>query len=172
MKSFWGFIYYLFAHHLPHYTMFYALGLYKFRYFVAKKMMLKCGMRNKIGQGAMIGSGKNITMGSDSRIGKNCVVSHANIGDNVMMGEGLVFYAANHKFEDIDRPMSLQGMEPPRMILIEDDVWLGAFSIILPSCNTIGKGAIVAAGSVVTKNVPPYAIVGGNPAKVLKYRNE
>lgn len=172
MKKFWGVIYYLFARHLPHYTMFYSLGLYRIRYYVAKKMMFKCGKRNKIGQGAMIGSGTNVTMGSDSSIGKDCVLSHVNLGSNVMMGEGVVFYAANHKFNDIQIPMALQGMELPRIIIIEDDVWLGAFSIVLPSCTKIGKGSIIAAGSVVTKDVPSYAIVGGNPAKVIKYRNE
>mgnify|MGYP006092785351 len=172
MKKIWGVIYYLFVRHLPHYTMFYAFGLYKIRYFVAKKMMLKCGVRNKIGQGAMIGSGSNIIMGSDSSIGKDCIISHAHIGSNVMMGEHVVFYAANHNFKNRFKPMALQGMNKPRIIKIEDDVWLGAFSIILPSCSFIGKGAIVAAGSVVTKDVPSFAIVGGNPAKIIKYRNE
>jgi len=53
---------------------------------------------------------------------------------------------------------------------IEDDVWLGHNSVILPSVNKIGRGAVIAAGSIVTKNVPSYSIVGGNPAKVIKYR--
>lgn len=172
MKKIWGIIYYLFARHLPHYTMFYAFGMYKFRYFVAKQMFEKCGKRVKIGKGALIGSGKNISIGSDSSIGKDCIVSYAQIGENVMMGERVVFYAANHIYKDLNIPMSHQGMVQPRTIVIEDDVWLGAFSIILPSCKSIGQGAIIAAGSVVTKDVPPLAIVGGNPAKILKYRDE
>lgn len=53
---------------------------------------------------------------------------------------------------------------------IEDDAWLGHNSIILPSVSSIGRGAVVAAGAVVTKNVPPYAIVAGNPAKIIKFR--
>jgi len=56
-------------------------------------------------------------------------------------------------------------------IIVEDDVWIGARSLIL-SGVTIGKGAIVAAGSVITKNVPPYSIVGGNPAKIIRFRFE
>lgn len=56
-------------------------------------------------------------------------------------------------------------------IVIKDDVWVGANSLIL-SGVTIGQGAVVAAGSVVTKDVPPYAIVGGNPAKIIRYRFE
>ena len=171
-QKFWGVFYYLFARHLPHYTMFYSLGLYKFRYYACEKMFRKCGKRIKVGQGALIGSGETIEMGSDSSIGKNCVVSHAHIGSDVMMGEHVIFYASNHKFDRHDIPMTHQGMSEPRTVKIEDDVWLGAFSIILPSCNNIGKGAIVAAGSIVTKDVPAYAIVGGNPAKLIKYRNE
>jgi serine acetyltransferase len=54
-------------------------------------------------------------------------------------------------------------------IIIKDDVWIGANAIIL-SGVTIGQGALIGAGAVVTKDVPPYAIVGGNPAKVIKYR--
>jgi len=88
------------------------------------------------------------------------------------MGERVVFYAANHKYDSIEKPMRQQGMGSPRTIIIEDDVWLGAYSIILPSCKKIGKGAIIAAGSVVTSDVPSYAIFGGNPAKLIKSRNE
>jgi maltose O-acetyltransferase len=171
-NKFWGVVYYLFFRHLPHYTMFYSFGLHNLRYFVAKKMMKQCGVDNKIGQGAMIGSGKNLSMGSHSSIGKDCQISHAIIGDYVMMGEGVKFFAANHNYKVLSKPMALQGMSATRVIKIEDDVWLGAFSIVLPSCKIIGKGSIVAAGAVVTKDVPQYAIVGGNPAKIIKFRNE
>lgn len=65
--------------------------------------------------------------------------------------------------------MNLQGMSKEHPVLIEDDVWIGANVIILPGVK-ISKGSIIGAGSVVTKNVPEYAIVGGNPARVIKYR--
>ena len=64
-----------------------------------------------------------------------------------------------------------QGSTEPQKVTIESDVWIGARVIILPGV-TIGKGAILAAGAVVTKDVPDYAVVGGVPAKVLKYRNK
>ena len=90
-QRFWGVFYYLFARHLPHYTMFYSLGLYKFRYYACKKMFGKCGKHIKVGQGALIGSGKTIEMGSDSSIGKNCIVAAASvvnksIPDNCVVG--------------------------------------------------------------------------------------
>ena len=167
-----GIIYYLLAKNLPHYTSFYALGLYNIRYFCAKHMMVSCGKNNKIGKGAFIGSGSNLSMQDNSSIGKNCIVSYAKIGSEVMMGEGIVFYAANHKFDKLDIPMSQQGMNKPRILQIENDVWIGAFSIILPSCKKIGKGSIIGAGSVVSKDVSPFTVVGGNPAKLIKSRNE
>ena len=75
----------------------------------------------------------------------------------------------NHNTERIDIPMREQGSLPPQKVTICDDVWIGARVIILPGV-TIGKGSIIAAGAVVTKNVPEYAVVGGVPAKVIKYR--
>lgn len=53
---------------------------------------------------------------------------------------------------------------------IEDDVWIGHNAVILPGVTSIGRGAVIAAGAVVTKNVPPYAVFGGNPAKLIKMR--
>lgn len=55
-------------------------------------------------------------------------------------------------------------------LTIGNDVWIGQYAVILPSCDYIGDGAVIGAGSIVTKNVPDYAIVAGNPAKVIKYR--
>ncbi|MUP42197.1 acyltransferase [Gramella aestuarii] len=169
-KGFWIIIYYFFARHLPHYTMFYSFGLDRIRNFVCKQMFLTSGNRIKVGQGAIIGTGATITIGDDSGIGKKCTVSNATIGNNVMMGEEVRFFAANHKFDDLREPMIIQGMTPLRTVVVDDDVWIGARAMILPSVKKIGKGSIIAAGAIVTKDVPEYAIVGGNPAKILKYR--
>lgn len=85
------------------------------------------------------------------------------------MGPDVVIISHNHIFSDLTKPMTLQGLEKPRRVIIEDDVWIGARVIILPG-RKIGKSAIIGAGSVVTKDVPEYAIVGGNPSRILKYR--
>lgn len=165
-------IYYLFARFLPHKTSFYSLGTERIRSFVASNMFKACGKNVNVGRMAYIGSGSSIEIGNHSGIGRNCYVNNVKIGDYVMMGQDVIFYANNHHFEDLSKPMSKQGSNNLRTLTIEDDVWIGSRAIILPSVNIIGKGSIIGAGAVVTKDVPPYAIVGGNPAQVLKYRNK
>ena len=81
-----------------------------------------------------------------------------------------MMFAFNHVHDDLTTPSILQDYDDGD-IFIEDDVWIGAGSIILPGLK-IGKGAIIAAGSVVNKNVPKFSIVGGIPAKIIKLRNE
>lgn len=85
------------------------------------------------------------------------------------MGPECVIYTQNHKHSNIDIPMIDQGFEEIRPVHIMDDVWIGSRVIILPGV-TIGKGCIIAAGSVVTKSIPDYSIVGGVPGKVIKSR--
>lgn len=91
------------------------------------------------------------------------------IGDKCLISQQVSIIAANHSIaKDIfiyDQPWS----EKKNYIIIEDDVWIGSGSQILPGVR-VGNGAIVAAGSGVTKDVPNYAIVAGNPAKVIKFR--
>ena len=86
-----------------------------------------------------------------------------------MMGPQCYIYTQNHEYSSIDKPMRLQGPQEIRPVSIGNDVWIGSRVTILPGVN-IGDGAIIAAGAVVTKDVPSYAIVGGVPAKLLRMR--
>lgn len=91
------------------------------------------------------------------------------IGSNVSIGEHITIVASNHGIRK-NKLHQLQAWDTTKTgVNIEDDVWIGANSVILPGV-TIGRGAVVGAGSIVTKSIPSYAIVCGNPAKVLKYR--
>lgn len=86
-----------------------------------------------------------------------------------MMGTDVVVITKNHAFNQTDIPMMQQGFEDERPVIIGNDVWIGDRVIILPGVH-IGDGAIIAAGAVVTKDVPAYAIVGGVPAKLIRMR--
>lgn len=92
------------------------------------------------------------------------------IGKNVAIGPGTVMRAANHKFGERDRPIMDQGHKAGN-IVIEDDVWIGANCVILPDVR-IGRGAVVGAGAVITRNVSPFTIVGGVPARPIGYRGD
>ncbi len=87
-----------------------------------------------------------------------------------MMGPEVIVLTQHHKFDRLDIPMRQQGHKPYEPVIIGDDVWIGIRAIILPGVK-IGKGAIIGAGAVVTKDVPEYAIVGGVPARVIKLRS-
>jgi acetyltransferase-like isoleucine patch superfamily enzyme len=122
----------------------------------------------------------NITIGNNFYIGRNSQIEcDAEIGDNVIIANNVALVGKyDHNYEQIGVPIRLasqirdnnyswKGLQSK--IIIEDDVWIGYGSIIMSGVR-IGKGAIVAAGSVVTKDVVPYSIVGGNPAKFIKSR--
>ena len=81
-----------------------------------------------------------------------------------------MIYARYHNVSRIDVPMNQQGMEESGTVVIEDDVWIGARVTILKDV-TIGKGSIIGAASVVTKDVPPYSVVAGNPARLIRKRS-
>lgn len=117
----------------------------------------------EIGNGLKVGNGSNI--GPYNYIGASGGIV---IGDEVMMGPRVSLYAENHQFGETDVSMHRQGCIR-KGIVIEDDCWLGGNCIILDGV-TVGEGSIVAAGAVVTKNVPPYSIVAGNPARVIRSR--
>ncbi len=111
--------------------------------------------------------GKNTFLGNNFFCNFNCVMIdlyEIHIGNNVQLGPNVSLITVNHPLNVEDRR---KGLATGGNIHIEDDVWIGTGSIILPNV-TIGKGAVVAAGSVVNKDVPPYKVVAGVPAKVIK----
>lgn len=97
--------------------------------------------------------------------------SKIKIGNYVMIAHNVMIIGGNHDISKTDIPMMLQGEGKQGHIIIEDDVWIGAGSIIL-SGVIIGKGSVIGAGSVVTKDVPKYSIAVGNPARVIKGRKD
>lgn len=119
-------------------------------------------------------NGKDIRIGDYFGFAKNFTSLNRTltIEDYLMMGEDVLSLCGGHNYENLDIPMGKQGNKPSTPLHISYDVWIGARSVVLPGCKQIGKGVIIGAGSVVTKDVPDYAIVGGNPARVIKSRKE
>lgn len=116
------------------------------------------------GSGTLIVGEKSL-IGARSLIGVNEKIE---IGNNVMIAYDVNIIDTNHNFKDINSVMMSQGISTAP-IKIEDDVWVGAKVIILRGV-TIGRGSVVAAGTVVNKSVPPYMVVGGVPCKILYSR--
>lgn len=165
------FLYYFFARHLPCSTVPYAFGSKHIRGFCARLMFDSCGKNINIEHGAFLASGKGIEIGNNSGIGLNCrITGPLTIGNDVMMAPGVNIVTQNHEISDTQIPMRLQTAEKKK-VTICDDVWIGVNAIILPGI-TIGKGSVIAGGAVVTKDVAPYSIVGGNPARVIRVRKE
>ena len=109
----------------------------------------------------------DIIIGDHTRIGlHNTIIGPVTIGSHVNLAQGITVTALNHNFEDSDKRIDEQGVSTTPVI-IEDDIWIGANAVILPGV-TIGNHSVVAAGAVVTKNVPPHSLVAGVPAKIIK----
>lgn len=110
-----------------------------------------------------------ISIGSGSGLGVNCSVhGPLKIGNNVMMGPNVTILTHTHNIERTDIPMGQQGMRVAEVV-IRNDVWIGMRVIIMPGVK-VGDGAVIGAGAVVTKDVPAFTVVGGVPAKIIKYR--
>ena len=140
----------------------------KLRYLFCRNLFRKCGRNICIEPNAVISFSK-IEIGDYSGIGQNARVQAAIIGRYVMMGPEVIILSKNHTHNDIQIPMCEQGDTNDLPVNIQDDVWIGARTIILPGVN-IGRGSIIAAGSVVSKDVDEYSIVAGNPAIKIKMR--
>lgn len=177
--SFYLLLYYGFARYLPKST---APILGKLSLRIRRGICLKLFQKDSehrcedlvVEQGAYFGSGNDFLVGNHVGIGKNfkSLSRNVTIDDHLLMGEDVLFLGGGHGMDRTDIPMGAQGTLPRSPLHIAGDVWIGARAIILPGCKRIGHGVVIGAGAVVTKDIPDWAIVGGNPAKVIRFRKE
>lgn len=117
-----------------------------------------CCLNNAVG---------DLIIGDYTRVGLgNTIIGPVTIGNHVNLAQNITVTGLNHNFEDVSLHIDEQGVDTIPVI-IEDDVWIGANAVILPGV-TVGKHSVVAAGSVVSRSIPPYSVCAGVPAKVIK----
>jgi len=166
-------IFYGFARYLPDIP---GVHFGYMRGYLCQHIIKKCGKSLNVERMAYFGTGKGLNIGDNSNMGIGSYLSNTNgdgeltIGNNVIMGPDVLIKTENHNYSDTRRLIREQGFcsEP---VIIGDDVWIGTRAIILPGVE-IGEGSVIAAGAVVTKDVPPYTVVGGVPARIIKKRGE
>ncbi|OJF90443.1 transferase [Alkalibacterium sp. 20] len=170
MSKIIGFVIYnLIAKHMPMSYSKFNFGSKYIRRFCSKLLLAKSGKNINIEKGASFSS--RLEIGNNSGIGYRASIGgKVIIGDDVMMGPDCVIYTQNHEFERLDIPMNQQGVQDEKPVIIGNDVWIGGQVTILPGMK-IGNSSIIGARAVVVKDIPDFAIVGGNPAKILKFRN-
>ena len=109
----------------------------------------------------------DVIIGDHTRIGlHNTIIGPVTIGSHVNLAQGITVTALNHNFTDTEKRIDEQGVSTSP-VTIEDDIWIGANATILSGVK-IGQHSVIAAGAVVTKDVPPHSLVAGVPAKVIK----
>lgn len=142
-----------------------------------KGLYLRVFFKSKIGKRVVfypniwVFTGRNLVLGDDVDLATGVLITTdggVSIGDRTLVGYGTKILSSNHNVPKLPNRIFDSG-HTKAPVVIENDVWLGANCIILPGV-TIGEGAIIAAGSVVTKNVPANVFVGGIPAKIIKER--
>ena len=150
-------------------------------YFRRKKQKKLYGNMKSVGNnvyicpGYEISSLSNIEIGNDVWIGRNCKIAaegNLKISSGTIMSHNIEIWTQSHRYEAKDLESIPYDREfIKKSVHIGENGWIGSRVIILPGV-TIGEGAVIGAGAVVTKDIPPCAVVGGNPAKVIKYRDK
>lgn len=168
-RLFWRMVYELVARRLPGYIFGERVSALcsRFRAFCVRRFVERCGVGLQIGPGVTLAFACEI--GDHVTINENCRLQAIKIDDYALIAPECYVVTRNHRFADPHTPIVLQGYQDEVPPHIGRDVWIGARVMLLPGV-TIGEGAIAAAGAVVTKDVPPYAIVGGVPARVIGHR--
>lgn len=161
-------IYMFFARYLPESNSKINIGQKRLRRWCAKHFAVSISDSANIEKGAVFS--RRVYVGKESGIGINArIQGEVHIGDYVMMGPECNIWTINHETSRTDIPMCKQGSRAERPVYIGNDVWIASRVTILPGIK-IGNGAIIGAGSIVSKDVPDYAVVAGNPACIVRYR--
>jgi len=112
----------------------------------------------------------HVIIGDRTKIGlSNTIIGPVTIGNDIRLAQNITLSGLNHKYTDVSSPIHKQGVSTAP-ITIEDETWIGA-NVVIVAGVTVGKHCIIAAGSVVTKDIPPYSVALGNPARVVKQYN-
>ena len=165
------FLYYRIASRLPNSYHSRSSMPKRLRGWCGRFLLDSCGSNINIERNVDLRS-SGICLGNNSGFGEGSIIGgNTIVGNDVMIGRQLITIARNHKIDDLTIPMNRQGFSPTGKIIIDDDVWIGDRVMIVGNVH-IHSHSVIGAGAVVTKDVPEYAIVGGVPARVIRYRNQ
>jgi maltose O-acetyltransferase len=170
LRAFFLFAYYTFGIHLP--DLAFPLGkiFNKIRCFLLRHFLAHFGEGNEFDSQVYLGKGDDVEIGDYCQINTHCRLVNVKIGNYVMIAPDVVFIPQLHQSKSLEIPMSQQGALDFPQTIVEDDVWIGLRVVIMPGLH-IGKGSIIGAQAVVTKDVAPYAVVAGSPAKLIRIRS-
>ena len=170
MHKFKLIIYYLFIQKLPHSRLWGGFNTLRIWYMSKVLKIMPFDRNSKFENGVYISDAKQLRIGNYVRINENSFLRGAiTIGDYCMIAPNVSIYTRTHVYDNPDIPVVLSGEIDFKEVILEEDVWIGRNVVILPGIH-IGKGSIIGANSVVTKNIEPYSIVGGVPAKLIRKR--
>jgi virginiamycin A acetyltransferase len=138
------------------------------RYYFYKNSLAQCGVNVVINFGTIL-SYNDITIGNNVSIGPYNTIGHIDIGDYTLTAQYCNFLSGGrlHDFKKLDVPIMQQPGNPER-IKVGPDIWVGANVTVMAN---VGHGCVIGAGSVVTKDIPPYSVIAGNPACIIRTRN-
>lgn len=162
-------LYYALAYFLPDSNFPGGEVFRRVREVLCHRIFVSTGKGINVESKVFVADGSNISIGSGSGLGTGSRVYGVVMGEHVIVAPEVVFLKDNHSYDDVDRPIGEQGNTKVALPVVEDWAWIGERAIILPG-RRIGKGAIIGAGAVVTQDVAPFSIVGGNPARQIGSR--
>lgn len=162
-------LYYAFFYNLPHSRFVFFTSTWRVWYVAKILKLMPYDKQSKIEYNVYLSNASRIRIGKNCRINENVFIQAACIGNNVLIAPNVAILSVSHNHKNIAIPIVDQGDSESNPPIIEDNVWLGRNVVVMPGVR-IGMGSIVGAGAVVTKDVPPFVVVGGVPAKFIKSR--